>query len=73
MLANYLQDTFVNIQQVHHHNNGKREYNYALPMPNINAMKKSFSCRGAETGNSLPNELKSQKSLSIFKSKIRQL
>ena len=67
MLPNYLQIIFVNIQQVHHNNNGKREYNYALPMPNINAMKKSFGYRGAETGNSLPNETMSQKSLSIFR------
>ena len=35
MLPNYLQDIFVNIQQVHHHNTRKREYNYALPMLNI--------------------------------------
>ena len=42
-------------------------------MPNANAMKKSFGYRGAETWNSLPIESKSQKGLSIFKSKIKQL
>ena len=60
MLPNYLQDIFVNTQQVHYHNTRQREYNYALPMPNTNPMKKSF-------------ELKSQKGLSILKSKIKQL
>ena len=73
MLPNYLQDIFVNTQQVHYHNTRQREYNYALPMPNTNAMKKSFGYRGAETWNSLPIELKSQTGLSIFKSKIKQL
>ena len=73
MLPNYLQDIFVNTQQVHCHNTRQREYNYALPMPNTNAMKKSFGYRGAETWNSLPIELKSQTGLSIFKSKIKQL
>ena len=64
MLPNYLH---------HNHNTRQREYNYALSMPKINAMKKSFGYRGAETWNSLPIELKSQKGLSIFKSKIKQL
>ena len=73
MLPNYLQDIFVDTQQVHYHNTRQREYNYALPMPNTNAMKKSFGYRGAETWNSLPIELKSQTGLSIFKSKIKQL
>ena len=73
ILPNYLQDIFVNTQQVHYHNTRQREYNYALPMPNTNAMKKSFGYRGAETWNSLPIELKSQTGLSIFKSKIKQL
>ena len=68
MLPNYLQG-----QQVHYHNTRQREYNYALPMPNTNAMKKSFGHRGAETWNSFPIELKSQKGLSTFKSKIKQL
>ena len=36
-------------------------------MPSTNAIKKSFGCRGAETWNSLPTELKSQKGLSINK------
>ena len=71
MIPNYLQDIFLT------HSKSiiitrDREYNYALPMPNTNAMKKSFGYRGAETLNS-PIELKSQKGLSIFKSKIKQL
>ena len=33
MLPNFLQDIFVNTQQVHYHNTRQREYNYALPMP----------------------------------------
>ena len=73
MLLNYLQDIFVKTQQVHYHNTIQREYNYALPMPNTNAMKKSFGYRGAETWNNLPIKLKLQKGLSIFKSRIRQL
>ena len=39
MLPNYLQDIFVNTQQVHYHSARQREYNYALPMPNTNAIK----------------------------------
>ena len=73
MLPNYLQDIFVSTQQVHYHNTRQRECNYALSMPNTNAMKKSFGYRGAETWNNLPTELKSQKGLSTFKSKIKQL
>ena len=70
MLPNYLQDIFVNTQQVHCRNTRQREYNYALPMPNTNAMKKSFGYRGAEIWNSLPIELKSQKGVfSLFISK----
>ena len=41
MLPNYLQD-IINTQQVHYHNTRQREYNCPLPMPNTNAMKKSF-------------------------------
>ena len=48
MLPNYLQDIFVNTQQVHYHNTRQREYNYALPVPNTNAMKNAM-----ETWNSL--------------------
>ena len=51
MLRNYLQDIFVNTHAVsHYHNTRQRcKYIYALPMPNTNAMKKSFGYRGAET------------------------
>ena len=69
MLPNYLQDIFVNTQQVHY-NTRQREYNYALPMPNTNVVKKSFGYRGAEIWNCLPIELKSQKGVfSLFISK----
>ena len=73
MLPNYLQDIFINTQEVHHHNTRHREFNYALPMPNTNAMKKSFGYRGAETWNTLPVDLKSLGSMTTFKSKIKQL
>ena len=39
MLPNYLQDIFVNTQQGHYHNARERDDNYALPMPNTNAIK----------------------------------
>ena len=66
MLPNYLQDIFVNTQQVHYHNTRQREYNYALPMPNTNAMKKWFGYRGAETCNSLLIEFWSHKKVYQF-------
>ena len=73
MLPNYLQDIFIKTQEVHHHNTRHREFNYALPMPNTNAMKKLFGYRGAETWNTLPVDLKSLGSMTTFKSKIKQL
>jgi hypothetical protein len=42
MVPNYLQDIFINTQEVHNHNIRHREFNYTLPMPNTNAMEKSL-------------------------------
>ena len=72
MLPNYLQDIFINTQEVHNHNTRHREFNYTLPMPNTNAMKKSFGYRGAETWNALPIDLKSLGSVATFKSRVKQ-
>jgi hypothetical protein len=53
MVLNYLQDIFINTQEVHYHNTRHREFNYTLPMPNTNAMKISLAYRGSETWNAL--------------------
>jgi hypothetical protein len=37
MPPNYLQDIFINTQEVHNYNTRHREFNYTLPMPNTNA------------------------------------
>jgi hypothetical protein len=72
IFPNYLQDIFINTQEVHNHNTRHREFNYTLPMPNTNAMKKSLSYRGAETWNALPIDLKSLGSVATFKSGVKQ-
>ena len=49
------------------------EFNFALPKPNTNSKKKSFSYRGAEAWNGLSSDLKSAKSIFSFKTKINCL
>ena len=45
----------------------------ALPKPNTNFKKKSFSYRGAKAWNGISSDLKSAKSIFSFKTKINYL
>ena len=66
IVPNYLQDYFFTTQEVHNHNTRHRKFNYTLPMPNTNAMKKSLRYRGAKTWNALPIDPKSLGSVANF-------
>ena len=73
MLPNYLIDIFTNTSEIHDYSTRQNEFNFALPKPNTNFKKKSFSYRGAEAWNGLSRDLKSAKSIFSFRTKINCL
>ena len=72
MLRNYLIGIFTNINEILDYSTRQSEFNFALPKPNTNFKKKSFSYRGAEAWHGLSSDLKS-KSIFSFKTKINCL
>ena len=51
-------------------NTRNSKFNFALPQPKTNYMKKAFAYRRAETWNNLPANLKSKTSISTFKNNL---
>ena len=58
MLPNCLTELFTTSDEIHNYNTRQSEFNFALPKPKTNFMKKSFAYRGAETWNNLSASLK---------------
>ncbi len=56
--------------EIHNYNTRQSEFNFALPKPKTNFMKKSFAYRGAETWNNLSADIKSKTSISTFKNSL---
>ena len=61
---------YLSIIQIHNYNTRQSEFNFALPKPKTNFMKKSFAYRGAETWNNLSADIKSKTSISTFKNSL---
>ncbi len=64
MLPNCLTELFTTSNEIHNYNTRQSEFNFALPKPKTNFMKKSFAYRGAETWNNLSADIKSKTSIS---------
>ena len=73
LVSSYLSETFTNINQIRDHNTRQCQFNFALPKPKTNFMKKSFGYRGAVVWNNLSSETKSLDSINVFKRKIKLL
>ena len=70
MLPNCLTELFTTSNEIHNYNTRQSEFNFALPKPKNNFMKKSFAYRGAETWNNLSADIKSKTSISTFKNSL---
>ncbi len=70
MLPNCLTELFTTSNEIHNYNTRQSEFNFALPKPKTNFMKKSFAYRGAETWNNLSADIKSKTSISTFKNSL---
>ena len=66
----YLTDLFCKTSSIHDYNTRLAEDALALPKPNSNSRKKSFSYRGTVAWNNLPSDLKKIDSLLAFKRSI---
>jgi hypothetical protein len=53
MLPNHLTEIFTNTNPIHNHKTRNSDFNFALPTPKTNSMKKAFAYRGAEAWNNL--------------------
>ena len=73
MLSKYLLDIFTNMYEINDHNTREPKFNFTLPKPKTNYMKKAFAYRGTKVWNSLSIDLKSLGTITNFKSKIKQL
>ena len=62
----YLSDKFVSINNIHMYNLRGAQHNLFIPRPKTEALKKSFSYRGAVTWNSLSAEAKQATTLNCF-------
>jgi hypothetical protein len=70
MLPNCLTELFITSNEIHNYNTRQSEFNFALPKPKTNFMKKSFAYRGAETWNNLSADIKAKTSISTFKNSL---
>ena len=67
LVPSYLSETFTNINQIHDHNTRQCQFNFALPKPKTNFMKKSFGYRGTLVLSNLSSEIKNSNSIDILK------
>ena len=70
LVPEYLSDKFTSVNTIHRHNLRGAQHNLFIPRPNTEALKKSFSYRGAVTWNSLSVEAKQATTLNSFYSAI---
>jgi hypothetical protein len=54
MLPNQLTEIFTDTNSIHTHNTRNSEFNFALPKPETNNMKKVFAYRGLRLGITFP-------------------
>ena len=64
---NYLTDRFFKVEARNPYNIRNSELNINLPLPKTDFMKRSFLYTGPKLSNSLPNSIKSAKTLAAFK------
>ena len=70
LVPEYLSDEFTSVNTVHRHNLLGAQHNLFNPRPSTEALKKSFSYRGAVTWNSLSAEARQAATLNSFYSAI---
>ena len=54
----YLQEYFHRTSEVHNYNLRGSNYEFQLPLPKTNFLKRSFSYRGANAWNQLSNQIR---------------
>jgi len=70
LVLEYLSDKFTSVNTIHRHNLRCAQHNPFIPRLNTEALKKSFSYRGAVKWNSLSVEVKQATTLNSFYSAI---
>ena len=66
----YLQEYFHRTSEVHNYNLRGSNYDFQLPLPKTNFLKRSFSYRGANAWNQLSNQIREIRDLASFKCAI---
>ena len=67
----YLQDYFHRTPEVHNYNNLRgSNYDFQLPLPKTNFLKRSFSYQGANAWNQQSNQIREIRDLASFKRAI---
>ena len=69
---NYLQSLFQSTSEVHSYDLRGSKFDFQLPKPKTNFMKRSFSYRGAIAWNELPNGVRELNTLESFKRALQQ-
>ena len=67
---NYLSDTITCMQDIHEHNT-RNEFLLRIPPSRTNYGKRSLASAGSQLWNSLPYDVQSSQSVSIFKRSLR--
>ena len=62
----HLQEYFHRTSEVHNYNLRGSNYDFLLPLPKTNFLKRSFSYRGANAWNQQSNELREIRDLASF-------
>ena len=66
----YLQEYFHRTSEVHNYNLRGSNYDFQIPLPKMNFLKRSFSYRGANAWNQLSNQIREIRDLASFKRAI---
>ena len=71
LVPGYISEKFTLANTIHHHNLRGSNHNLFVPRPNTEALKKSFSYRGAVLWNDLTPQAKQATSLAAFKTHLQ--
>ena len=69
----YLSELFRLTSKIHNYNLRGSKFDMQLPKPKTNSKKRPFAYRGAIAWNTLPNHVRSIKTLNSFKAFLRRV
>ena len=67
LLPSYIQENITLVENSNYYLRSSEKSELQFPRPKTNFMKQTFHYSGAQIWNNLPNEIKTSKSLSLFK------